>query len=202
MATVLSPMRGLTFDALSLAVTVGIAFALSGDAEATSTHRVASWSAVGVAALPLFAGALRGHGSVMLDVVAGLGLGAAAAGSYAIGGLALLMPIFLLCVAGVLNYLATPRGARALGLERGKPGFNSGIVLTALGAFLGLSLSPLAFLGWVLSFTAIWLLARYLAEGRRRRGASPGLAWVQATVFVIGSNVLAWTLALAIVEIF
>jgi hypothetical protein len=192
---------GVLLEALALCLAVAVAVALTRDPRAARLHMASVWAAAGLATIPLILSLVGAHRAVLADAIASMTTLGAIIGSYTIGGLALLMPAFLLLAAGVLHYLAIPERGAALGLADGRPQLIGAAILGPLGAFLGLSLSPVAFVGWALSVAALALIGTGLSRRRLRRGKTSFVAWLCAGVMVLGLNVLPW-FALSLVHIF
>lgn len=189
---------GILLEAFALCLAVAVAVALTRDSRATTLHVAFVWAAVGLVAIPLFRSFVGASGALLADAIGAVTTLCAIIGSYTIGGLALLMPAFLLGAAGVLHYLAIPEGGAALGLADGRPQIIGAAILGPLGAFFGLSLSAVAFVGWALSVATIALIGSGLARRRRRSGKTSFVAWLYAAAIVLGLNVLAWINALVL----
>jgi hypothetical protein len=195
-------LASVAVEFAALAVGVVIAIALSGDDRATALHKASVWMAAAAGVGPIIASVAGMRAIAALDSIIAFVMLLAIGGSYTIGGLALLGPAALFLIAGFLRFVATPKGYRTARAETGLPSLVGGLVAAGLGAFLGLSLSPLASIGWALSAFAIILLGGNFSVRRRSRRGGAILGWGQAVGIVLGLNALAWMIALSAVEIF
>lgn len=193
---------GFGLEVASFAAAVWIAAALSRDVRATAVHLATVWTAAAIAAVPPVRFAVRRRGAVAVDGVAAVAILGAILGCFTIGGLALLIPVALLAAAGVLHHLTSPQAAKVMGLEAGRPQLVAAVIVGPLGAFLGLSMTAVAFAGWALSLVAIGLFGSVFSSRRRRRGKSPVVGWMQAIGIVLAFNVAAFVLAVSLVAIF
>lgn len=193
---------GLVVEVAALAVAVAVASALTGDVRATALNKAALWVGFVVAAIPPIRSIVRSGDAILTDLAAAFGLLCAIMGSYTIGGLALLGPMSLMLIAAVLHHVATPQGGRALGLESSRPQIVGGGLATAVGTLLGLSMTPLALVGLGLSAAGIGLLGSGFSAQRRRRSKRAAFGRIQAVTIVTVANVLAWVIAIGLVEIF
>lgn len=188
---------GIGMEFLAFAVTLGVAVALTQDDRSTGLHVTSVWIAVAAASLPLVFGVTKGRRPILNDGAAAVVVLSAIAGSYAVGGVALMIGGFSFLIAGILHHLATAKGRRRWRVDTRRPHLVGGWLFAALGAFLGLSMSLLAPVGWLLSYVAMGLIGSALSERRRKRGRHPWLGWLYGIGGVLAMNALAWTLVIA-----
>jgi len=105
----------LGLELLAPAIAGGVAVALANDDRATTLHSISTWTAVAVAAAPVFLQLVRVRITFAIDAWAACALLVPMLGSFTIGGLALGIPALLLGVAAVLRSLETVVGS---GLQR------------------------------------------------------------------------------------
>lgn len=193
---------GVGLEAIAFAVTLGIAVALTQDARATGLHVASVWVATASAIVPLALAANHHRRPILIDEAVAVVLVLTIAGSYTIGGLALLIAAFLLLIAGILHHLATVEGLQAWHADAHRPHLLGGWIFAALGACFGLSMSLLVVLGWILSLVALGLLGTALSERRRAQGQRPWLGGACAVGIVLSMNAMAWGVVIAGTAVF
>jgi len=178
---------------------IGIAFALTQDQRATTLHIASAWTVVGFSIWPL-ARMLAGTGrAAVADAVAAGGVLVATVGCYTIGGLAFGVPALLLIAAASVRHESADKIAGPS--EAGRPQLIVATGIACIGAFLGLSMTAVAFAGYGLSLVAISLFGRMLSARRRRAARRSGVGWLQAAGIVLGLNALAWSITIALASI-
>lgn len=166
-----SPKRrlrtGVALEALAPIASVAVAIALTIDPRATPNPVRLAWAGALVSLVPLILTGLRISEPAIVEWITALLVGLAGMGCSEIGGLTLFIPAGFLGLAGVAHFIASR--PTAFGNDRGRPQLVVGFLLLPLGAVLGMSFTPLAFLGWAILIAACTLLVIGFRRSRRAR---------------------------------